>query len=111
MSINTKFFYPNVLSKIIIIANPKITPKVAKLEYFPFWDSGINSSTITKIIAPAANANKNGNKSPIKLDNKIVSALYENGEAAELHCTKKQDASAFELGNIYIGKVKNFKCF
>ena len=42
-----------------------------------------------------------------KLDNKIVSALYENGEAAELHCTKKQDASAFELGNIYIGKVKN----
>ena len=42
-----------------------------------------------------------------KLDNKIVSALYENGEAAELHCTKKQDASAFELGNIYIGKVVN----
>ena len=42
-----------------------------------------------------------------KLDNKIVTALYENGEVAELHCTNMQDASAIELGNIYIGKVKN----
>lgn len=42
-----------------------------------------------------------------KIDNKIVSALYENGEPVELHCTKKQEASHVELGNIYIGKVKN----
>ena len=42
-----------------------------------------------------------------KIDNKIVSALYENGEPAELHCTKKQEASVAELGNIYVGKVKN----
>ena len=42
-----------------------------------------------------------------KIDNKVVSALYENGEVAEFHCTKKQDTSVLELGNIYIGKVKN----
>ncbi len=42
-----------------------------------------------------------------KLEDKIITALYENGESAELHCTKMQDASAVELGNIYIGKVKN----
>ena len=42
-----------------------------------------------------------------KIDNKIVSALYENGEPVELHCTKKQEASIAELGNIYVGKVKN----
>ena len=42
-----------------------------------------------------------------KIDNKIVTALYENREPVELHCTKKQEASIAELGNIYVGKVKN----
>lgn len=42
-----------------------------------------------------------------KIDNKIITTLYENGEATELHCAKTQDTSAIKLGNIYIGKVKN----
>ena len=39
---------------------PKIKPKVAKF-LFSFIDSGNNSLATTAIIAPAANANKNGN--------------------------------------------------
>lgn len=42
-----------------------------------------------------------------KLDEKIITALFENEKAVELHCTKQEDYHAVELGNIYIGKVKN----
>ena len=52
------FFYPNATSKIIIIIKPKAKPNVPKLECFPTWDSGINSSTTTYIIDPAAKDNK-----------------------------------------------------
>jgi len=54
--INKVFDYPRATSSIIIITKPKTVPIVAISE-FPFcWDSGINSSTTTKIIAPAAKA-------------------------------------------------------
>ena len=36
---------------------------------------------------------------------KIVSAFYENGRAAELSCMSSGTDSL--LGNIYVGKVKN----
>lgn len=40
--------------------NPKEKPNVPKLECLPTCDSGINSSTTTYIIAPAAKDNKYG---------------------------------------------------
>ena len=47
--------YPNATSSHIMIANPIIAPMVERSVSFPVCDSGINSSTTTKIIAPAAN--------------------------------------------------------
>ena len=47
--------YPNATSKNIMVAKPSIAPIVEKSVSFPVCDSGINSSTTTKIIAPAAN--------------------------------------------------------
>ncbi len=52
--------YPNAISNIIIITNPIATPIVPMLVCSPDWASGINSSTTTYIIAPAANDNRYG---------------------------------------------------
>ncbi len=58
---NFKLFnYPRATSNIIIIAKPAINPKVARF-LFSFIDSGSSSLAATAIMAPAANANKNGN--------------------------------------------------
>ena len=54
-------FQPNAISKIIITTNPKVKPATPKNDLFPLWISGINSSTTTYIIAPAAKDNKYGN--------------------------------------------------
>ena len=53
-------YYPNATSIVIIKANPKSKARVA-ISLLPLvCDSGINSSTQTKIIAPAANAKAYG---------------------------------------------------
>lgn len=44
-----------------MVANPNIAPIVDKSVSFPICDSGISSSTTTKIIAPAANESAYGN--------------------------------------------------
>ncbi len=54
------YFYPKATSNIIIKANPKINPNVAKF-LFSLIDSGNSSLATTAIIAPAANESKNGN--------------------------------------------------
>jgi len=46
--------YPNPTSSTIITIKPAIAPIVAKSVFPSLCDSGINSSTTTKIIAPAA---------------------------------------------------------
>lgn len=51
-------YYPKAISNIIIITNPIIKAYVPKRSSLK---AGTNSSTTTKIIAPAANANKYGN--------------------------------------------------
>ena len=33
--------------------------------------------------------------------------LLENGEAAEIHCSRQDEHSGPVLGNVYIGKVQN----
>ena len=46
--------YPKAMSRIIIMTKPTMRPRVAT-SVLPFvCESGINSSTTTKIIAPAA---------------------------------------------------------
>ena len=45
-------------SKIIISTKPTVKPKVGRLLCGSACDSGINSSTTTYIIAPAAKANR-----------------------------------------------------
>ena len=45
--------YTMLSSNTIIKAKPKIVHNVARSVLPPRWDSGINSSTITKSIAPA----------------------------------------------------------
>lgn len=42
-----------------------------------------------------------------KLNEKIITTVFENEEAIELHLTRQEAEKAPELGNIYIGKVKN----
>ena len=43
-----------------------------------------------------------------KLEGKIITAVLENDEVVELHCAKQEESNHLtELGNIYIGKVKN----
>ena len=43
-----------------------------------------------------------------KLEKKIITAVLENDEVVELHCAKQAESNhSAELGNIYIGKVKN----
>lgn len=43
-----------------------------------------------------------------KLEGKIITTVLENDEVVELHCTKQEENNHLaELGNIYIGKVKN----
>lgn len=43
-----------------------------------------------------------------KLENKIITAVLENEEVVELHCSKVgSNDNIAELGNIYVGKVKN----
>ncbi len=42
-----------------------------------------------------------------KLENKTITTVFENEEAVELHCAKPEELNRAELGNIYIGKVKN----
>jgi hypothetical protein len=55
--------YPRATSNVVITAKPDIAPMVATSVCFSSWDSGINSSTTTYIIAPAANA-KHGIQHP-----------------------------------------------
>ncbi len=45
--------YPSATSSNIITAKPSIVPIVARSALQPEWDSGITTSTTTKIIAPA----------------------------------------------------------
>lgn len=54
-----QFFYPSATSKIIIITKPNISPSVDRF-LCSLTDSGNNSLAATIIIAPAANASKNG---------------------------------------------------
>lgn len=43
-----------------------------------------------------------------KQEGKIITAVLENDEVVELHCAKQEESNHLtELGNIYIGKVKN----
>ena len=49
--------YPNATSRIIITTNPTRAAIVARSAFPPCWDSGMSSSTQTKIIAPAAKLN------------------------------------------------------
>lgn len=43
-----------------------------------------------------------------RIENKILTALYENETIAELHCCgQDMQADKITLGNIYVGKVKN----
>ena len=44
---------------------------------------------------------------PVRGQEQIVSAFYEQGRAAELSCQPAGAASGSLLGNIYVGKVKN----
>ena len=53
-------FYPRATSSIIMIKNPAMTPIVPAWECFPIFASGINSSTTTYIIAPAAKDKSQG---------------------------------------------------
>ncbi len=46
--------YPNATSKTIMMVNPIIKQMVAKSTFPARCDSGMSSSTTTKIIAPAA---------------------------------------------------------
>lgn len=55
------FFYFIATSSIIIKINPIATPIVPPSPSRPLCASGINSSTVTYIIAPAANDNIYGN--------------------------------------------------
>ena len=58
VSIEATFFhfYPNATSRTIMTTNPMLNAIVPQLECSPSLISGINSSTTTYIIAPAANA-------------------------------------------------------
>ncbi len=51
------YFYPNAISKTIIIINPKITPKLASI-LLSLNASGISSEQTTAIIAPAENVKR-----------------------------------------------------
>ena len=42
-----------------------------------------------------------------KLKEKIVTALLENERVVELHVSNKDEADVVQLGNIYVGRVKN----
>lgn len=42
-----------------------------------------------------------------KLNNKIITTVFENEDAVEIHCANEIQGKEGELGNIYIGKVKN----
>lgn len=42
-----------------------------------------------------------------RLSEKIITAVVENEKIAELHCADEQENSAIQLGNIYVGRVKN----
>ena len=64
--------YPNDTSNIIIIINPIATPIVDKLECFPSCEAGINSSTTTYIIAPAAKESKYGSTGTTNFVSNIV---------------------------------------
>ena len=68
------FHYPSATSSIIIITNPIQNPIVPMLECFPVDASGINSSTTTYNIAPAANASKYGSINIMASAKTIVNA-------------------------------------
>ena len=42
-----------------------------------------------------------------KLNNRIITTVFENDEAVEIHCANQETDCVVALGNIYIGKVKN----
>ena len=42
-----------------------------------------------------------------RLNKKIITAVVENEKIAELHCVGEEEAQAIQLGNIYVGRVKN----
>ena len=75
--------YPNATSNIIIIVNPPINPNVAKSVLFPDCDSGINSSTTTNIIAPAAKANAYGNIGVARTTNNAPNIANTGSTSAE----------------------------
>ena len=41
------------------------------------------------------------------LNKKIVTAVLENEKIAELHCSSENEPQLIQLGNIYVGRVKN----
>lgn len=42
-----------------------------------------------------------------KIENRIITAVLENDQVVELHCSNETSSGTAELGNIYVGKVKN----
>lgn len=42
-----------------------------------------------------------------RLKEKIVTAVIENEKIAELHCSSQEEGQTLQLGNIYVGRVKN----
>lgn len=69
---NRFIFYPSATSKIIIVTKPNENKTVPMFVCFPSDISGINSSTTTYIIAPAAKLKKYGSNGTTCVANKMV---------------------------------------
>ena len=69
------FIYPKAISNIIMILNPIVSPITPICDFSPLCISGINSSTTTYIIAPAANDNRYGRSGTTMFINRIVIIL------------------------------------
>ena len=69
---NRFIFYPSATSRIIIVTKPNENTTVPMFVCFPSDISGINSSTTTYIIAPAAKLKKYGSNGTTCVANKIV---------------------------------------
>ena len=65
-------FYPNATSSTIMRLNPAAKNMVPMLEWSPADISGINSSTTTYSIAPAAKLTRYGSSGTIRLAARIV---------------------------------------
>ena len=42
-----------------------------------------------------------------KLREKIITAVLENEKIVEFHCSEENETQEIQLGNIYVGRVKN----